>query len=72
MLSHEQLKKMIEKIVAMKGDPRIQSRIAFLFEKANEDDLSVEERAEYEAYSEANDFLAILEAKARSRLERTD
>ena len=68
MLSREQL----EKILKMKGDARTEERIAVLAEKANDGELSDEERAEYEVFSEANDLLAILQAEARFRLERGD
>lgn len=65
MLSREQL----EKILKMKGDPRTERRIAALAEKANEGELSDEERVEYEAFSEANDLLAILQREARFQLK---
>jgi hypothetical protein len=36
-----------------------------LSQKANEGELSEAERAEYEAYIEANNLLAVLQAEAR-------
>ncbi|HVX10866.1 MAG TPA: hypothetical protein VHC22_06770 [Pirellulales bacterium] len=39
-----------------------------LSQKANEGELSEAERAEYEAYIEANNLLAVLQAEARFRL----
>jgi len=41
-----------------------------LAEKANEGELSAAERAEYEAYIEANNLLAVLQAEARYRLSQ--
>ena len=64
MLSREQLKKIIE----MRGDAAIGERMTVLGEKANEGELSDDERAEYEAFIEANNLLAILQAEARFRL----
>lgn len=64
MLSREQL----EKIIEMRGDAAIAERMTVLGEKANEGELSEDERAEYEAYIEANNLLAILQAEARFRL----
>ena len=37
-------------------------------EKANEGELSEADRAEYEAYIEANNLLSVLQAEARFRL----
>lgn len=57
-----------EQIVAWRTDESLQDRIAELAARANEGDLSPEERAEYEAYIQANDFVALLQAKARRLL----
>ena len=46
----------------------MQERVDTLAERANEGLLSDEERAEYEALINAEDFVAILKLKARSRL----
>ena len=55
-------------LAKLQGDPAIAERLADLAEKANEGELSEFERAEYEGYIEANNFLAVVQAEARSRL----
>ena len=55
-------------IVQYRGDAAIESRIEELAAKANEDELTPDERAEYEGYVRANKFMAILQAKARKLL----
>lgn len=49
-------------------DPALADRLTELAEKANEGELSAAERAEYEAYIEANNLLAAVQAEARFRL----
>lgn len=56
------------RIVALSVSPTVQERVDILAERANEGLLSDEERAEYEALINAEDFVAILKLKARSRL----
>jgi hypothetical protein len=46
----------------------VQERVDTLAERANEGLLSDDERAEYEALINAEDFVAILKLKARSQL----
>jgi uncharacterized protein YnzC (UPF0291/DUF896 family) len=58
------------RIVAFKIDPKIQERVDFLAEKANEGSLSPEEDAEYEAWIRGSDFISILKIKARQRLRQ--
>ena len=55
-------------IVQYRGDAALQQRIEELARKANEGELTPEERAEYEGYVRANKFMAILQAKARKLL----
>ena len=55
-------------IIDIHGDEQLQRRIEELAEKAKEGQLTDEERAEYEGYVEANDFIAVLQAKARRLL----
>ena len=55
-------------IVQYRGDAGLQKRIEELAGKANEDELTPDERAEYEGYVRANKFMAILQAKARKLL----
>ena len=55
-------------IAEFRGDDSLRARIDELAEKCNEGELTEEERAEYEGYVRANNFVAILQAKARKRL----
>lgn len=64
LLTDEQTRKLAE----LRTDPTLADRLSELAEKANEGDLSPSERAEYEAYIEANNLLATLQAEARFRL----
>jgi hypothetical protein len=58
------------KLIGLKADRKAQARVAELARKCNEDDLTAAERAEYETYVMAGEFLAILQAKARIILAR--
>lgn len=64
ILSAEQARR----IVDFHGDEKLQQRIEELAGKANEGELSEAERAEYQGYVQANQFIAILQAKARRLL----
>ena len=55
-------------IVALRAAPTLQARLDELARKANEGELSEEEREQYEAYVEAIDLISILQAKARKML----
>ena len=55
-------------LVNLRADAETQARVQELAEKCNEGTLSPEERSEYEAFVMAADIVAILQAKARSRL----
>jgi len=61
-----------ESILNLRIDPKIQARVAVLAERANEAELTPEERDEYLSYAEAADLLAIFKQKAEHRLSRTD
>ena len=54
-----------EAVLEYRPDPALQARIEELAEKATEDELNAEERAEYEGYVRANKFVAILQRQAR-------
>ena len=56
------------RVIALRVQPRIQARIDDLAERANEGLLSEEERSEYKALINADDFLAILKLKTRMQL----
>jgi hypothetical protein len=64
LLTDEQTRQLAE----LQADPTLADRLSELAGKANEADLSPSERAEYEAYIEANNLLATLQAEARFRL----
>jgi uncharacterized protein YnzC (UPF0291/DUF896 family) len=55
-------------IAAFRGDEQVAQRVAELAAKGNEDQLTDDERAEFEAYASANQFIALMQAKARRRL----
>ena len=55
-------------IIDFHGDEDLQRRIEELAGKANEGELTDDERAEYQGYAQANKFIAVLQAKARRLL----
>lgn len=55
-------------IVNFRGDQWLAQRAEELAHKCNEGELSGEERAEYEGYARANNFIAVMQAKARRLL----
>jgi hypothetical protein len=58
------------KLIGLKADRKAQARVAHLARKCNEGELTPDERAEYETYVLAGEFIAILQAKARILLAR--
>jgi hypothetical protein len=68
LLTADQTRQLAE----LQGDPTLADRLAELAAKANDGELSESERAEYEAYIEANNLVAVLQAEARFRLSRRD
>jgi hypothetical protein len=61
ILTVEQTKRLAD----LEADAALAERVAELAVKANEGELSAGDREEYEAYIEANNLLAILQAEAR-------
>jgi hypothetical protein len=59
------------RIAALRADPRLQHRIDELAGKNSQGALTRREEAEYEAYVEALDLIAILQATARKTLNAT-
>jgi len=57
------------RVTELRIDPAVQARIDTLAERANDGALSEEERAEYEAFINAGDFISILKLKARRQLD---
>jgi len=64
LLTPEQTRRLAE----LEGDESLVERVAELVDKANEDELTAAERAEYEAYIEADNLLAILRSEAQFRV----
>jgi hypothetical protein len=58
-----------KQLVQLQADPETQTRIDELADKCTEGELTDAERAEYETYVRAIDFITILQLKARSLLE---
>ncbi len=59
-----------KKLVRLTADKQTQAHIDELADKCTEGELTPSERAEYEMFVHATDFIAILQAKARARLTR--
>ena len=56
------------RVIEMRIDPTVQSRLNVLAERANDGVLTDEERAEYEAFINVGDFISILKLKAHRHL----
>jgi len=50
-------------------NPALQARIDILAERANDGELSDDERAEYEAFGDAVDFISIFQIKSQRQLK---
>ena len=59
-----------ERIVGIRADLQTQARVDALADKANEGQLSDAERIEYDKYRDAFHLITILQAKARTFLDR--
>ena len=57
-------------VANLRADPETQARLENLANKANEGQLSAEERAIYDRFLEAFHFVTVLQAKAREFLRR--
>jgi len=57
------------RIAALRANPETQLRLDELAEKNSEGTITPQEEAEYSAYVEALDVIAILQAKARKSLK---
>lgn len=58
------------RIADLSADSATQTRVDELADKANEGQLTDQERAEYEAYRSAFHFVTILQTKARTLLKQ--
>ena len=56
------------RVVELRVSPPVQQRIDTLAERANDGVLTSDEAAEYEALTDAADFISILKIKARQHL----
>jgi hypothetical protein len=56
-------------ILDVRIDPEIQARVAVLAARANEGELTPDERDEYLSFVEAADLLALFKLKARRHLD---
>jgi hypothetical protein len=59
-----------KRIAGFRADAETQARVDQLADKANEGTLSAQEKAEYRQLVEAFDIITILQAKARSFLDK--
>ena len=57
------------RIVDLEADEELRRRVELLARKANEGELTAEEREEYEMYAAVGDILATLQALARRTLQ---
>lgn len=60
------------RIASLRADPETQERLDLLGRKANEGRLSDAEEAEYKTYVDAIDLITVLQAKARTFLQRRE
>lgn len=58
-----------KRIVALRADRELQSRVDELADKANAGTLSDNERSEYEQYVSFSQFVTLLQIKARDLLD---
>jgi len=56
-------------VTFMAISPAVQARIDVLAERANDDVLTEDERAEYEAFVDYADFISISQLKAQRQLD---
>ena len=59
-----------KRIVSLRADSVLQSRVDVLADKANTGTLSDEERSEYEQYVNFSQFVTLLQIKARDLLDQ--
>jgi len=57
------------RLLKLRADARLQTRIDALADKCTEGELNQEERSEYETYVRTGNLIAILQAKARKFLK---
>lgn len=60
-----------KRLLALRADAELQSRVDALADKANTGTLTAEERSEYEQYVSFSQFVTLLQIKARNLLDRS-
>ena len=60
-----------ERIVALRADTKLQSRVDELADKANRGTISASEKSVYEQYVRFSQFVTLLQLKARDVLDRS-
>ncbi len=60
-----------QQVIELRADSGLQARLEVLAGKSTNGELTVDERAEYETYIRALDFITVLQSKARAALRRT-
>ena len=60
-----------KRLLKLKANRRLQSRVSYLADKCSEGKLTKEERSEYENYVSFSTFIALLKSKARQHLEQS-
>lgn len=60
-----------KRIVSLRADEDLQSRVDELADKANAGTLGPEERSEYEQYVNFSQFVTLLQIKARNLLDQS-
>ena len=58
-----------QRVAEFRLNPALQARIDILAERANDGVLSDDERAEYEAFVDAADFISIFQIKSQRQLK---
>ena len=59
-----------QRIAAFKADEELQARVVYIAGRANEGELTTEEREEYESLIEAGDLVATVQAIARRQIQQ--
>ena len=60
------------RLATLEFDPDLSRRVEELAERASEGELTSAEREEYEAYIDANNLLAVLQAEAQFRVSQPE
>ena len=58
----------LDALASLRLSPKLTARVDKLAEKANDGDLTPRERAEYQSYLKATEWLSLMQLRARRRL----